>query len=206
MELALRCDWENQGRVNNYEKNRREPTLKDIEKIAKVLQTSPEWLAYEIGDAPSYLGISSIPEGKVPVIGWNLVKKWRESYDISSLVAGISAAGDAISRLQFISVPDKKNSKLYALRVQGDSMISAISGKASFLEKHIIIVDPESHPQNMDYVIALQKGSHEAIFKQYIVDGSSKYLRPLNPQYPLIQLDESIEICGVVIAHLDVLI
>lgn len=40
-ELALACAWENgQGRIGNYEKDKREPSLDDLRKLSKVLNRS----------------------------------------------------------------------------------------------------------------------------------------------------------------------
>ena len=205
MELAVACGWENQGRINNYEKNRREPTLSDIEKIASALHSSPEWLAYEIGLPPKYLPILSIPEGKVPIISWNAVKKWQKSYNIRSLISS-DAANNPTQAIEYISSPVRPKKKQFALRVKGDSMVSPIAGKLSFLESDIIIADPEKKPESGNFVVALQNASEAAIFKQYIIDGNKQYLRPLNPQYPLITLDDTFKIYGVVIAQLNILI
>lgn len=40
LELARACGWESQARVSNYEKGTREPTLGDLERIAKATRTS----------------------------------------------------------------------------------------------------------------------------------------------------------------------
>lgn len=37
LSLALRCGWESQSRIGNYEKDQREPSLNDLKKLAKAL-------------------------------------------------------------------------------------------------------------------------------------------------------------------------
>jgi len=37
--------------------------------------------------------------------------------------------------------------------------------------------------------------------RQYIEEGGIPYLKPLNPQYPLIQFAKNMEILGVVVAN-----
>lgn len=184
---------------------------KHLNEIAEIYHTSPEWLKFGVGTPPEYLNVPLIPEGKVPLIPWNKVTAWYGIYDFEGLIKATSfstggAVGQPLVNIEYISFPDKKNNKVFALRVKGDSMIPQSTGRRAFLEGEIIIIDPEKTPKNMDYVIALQEGSQEALFKQYVIDGSNQYLRPLNPQYPLIVLNEKINICGVVVAHLDVLI
>lgn len=210
--LAELCQWDKPARVSHYINNRRPPSLKDIEVMAIVLKCTPEWLAYGTGTPPKYLFHKNPPADQIPVIAWNLVKSWHKTYNIEALFpysnakSGISSVDDPASSLRYVSVFEKKNDKQFAMEIKGDSMISPVAGRRSFLESDVIIIDPDVPPKSGDFVVALQQGSCDAIFKQYIKDGSSRFLRPLNPQYPLIQLDESIEICGVVVAHLDVLV
>jgi len=45
--------------------------------------------------------------------------------------------------------------------------------------------------------------SKEATFKQYVLDGDIRYLKPLNPQYPLVEIDDSTHVCGVIVGHLN---
>lgn len=207
------CGWEKPARISHYINNRTTPGLEEIEIMANVLKCSPVWLAFGeiISEPPSYLGMNAIPLGKVPVISWSTVKEWNQSYDINKLLslhsfqaAGKSSAGQSLLNIEFISV-HKKNEKMFALKLKNDSMTSPTAGQRSFLENEIIFVDPLEEYKVNDYVIALQEGSNEAIFKQYIKNGNQKLLRSLG-NYPPIPFDETITICGVVIAHLDVLL
>ena len=47
-------------------------------------------------------------------------------------------------------------------------------------------------------VVALLPESEQAIFKQYVNDSGQAYLKPLNPQYPVILIDASCKMIGVV--------
>lgn len=69
-ELAKVCGWKSQSRIGNYEKDTREPTLADLEKIATALGISVPQLAYgehaEIAriaqGAPASAGQSAVAE------------------------------------------------------------------------------------------------------------------------------------------------
>ena len=50
----------------------------------------------------------------------------------------------------------------------------------------IIFVDPEREAASGDRVVAKVNGDNEATFKQLVIDGERKYLKPLNPAYPVI--------------------
>lgn len=49
-QLAVACGWKSQSRVGNYEANTREPTLADLEKLARALKVSVPVLTYGSGD------------------------------------------------------------------------------------------------------------------------------------------------------------
>lgn len=61
-----------------------------------------------------------------------------------------------------------------------------------------IAVDPLRRPKGGDYVVVRFNDSDEATFKQYIVDGPSKLLRPLNPGFPTLMVTPDSQLAGVV--------
>jgi len=83
------------------------------------------------------------------------------------------------------------------LRVQGDSM-TAQSG-ISISEGMAILVDTGKVPKNGSLVIAKLKDTNEATFKKYVVDSGRKFLKPLNPSYPLLPINGNCKIIGVVV-------
>ena len=46
-------------------------------------------------------------------------------------------------------------------------------------------------------VVALDD-TNQATFKQLVIDGARRYLKPLNPRYPIIPVERDARICGVV--------
>jgi SOS-response transcriptional repressor LexA len=82
----------------------------------------------------------------------------------------------------------------FALRVQGDSMIS--HSVNSFPEGSILIVEPDLEALPGDFVIAKNELG-ETTFKQLVKDSGAFYLKPLNSRYPIAPLGSS-EIIGVV--------
>lgn len=77
------------------------------------------------------------------------------------------------------------------------------SSQKNFNEGDVIIVDPSKEVVPGKYVVYTEKGSDTASFKQYVLDGNKKFLKPLNPQYPVMLLNDDIVIRGVVVAHFD---
>lgn len=119
-------------------------------------------------------------KGTVPLISWIQAGQWQDVID--NLYPG---EGERISTTYRV----RKHT--YALRVRGDSM------EPKFPDGAIIIVEPEENPEPGSFVIVRHNGG-EATFKQFMVDGETVYLKPLNPRYPIMEMKPDAAFCGVV--------
>jgi SOS-response transcriptional repressor LexA len=81
-------------------------------------------------------------------------------------------------------------------------MISPLGYGLSFQQNSYIIVDPNKTPLHGKFVVTASVNKSEAILRQYIEEGGTIYLKPLNPQYPLMQFDRTTKLLGVVIANI----
>ncbi len=79
----------------------------------------------------------------------------------------------------------------FALRVVGDSMAP------EFWDGCIIIIDPGSSARDGAYVIVEYGGEH--IFSQLRIESGRHLLRPLNEQFPPVELVGPYTVRGVVI-------
>lgn len=77
-------------------------------------------------------------------------------------------------------------------------MTSQFPGQRSYPPGVVIYVDPDRAVENGCRVVA-RIPNGEYTFKVYTEDAGRKYLKPINPQYPLIDITEETHICGVVI-------
>lgn len=129
-------------------------------------------------------------QGRVPVISWIQAGEFSEVLDIFH-------PGEAVSWADAWHTNPSATS--YALVVEGDSMTNA-SGSRSFPEGTTLIVDPEAAAKPGDFVIAKDVVNQRATFKQLMTDGARYYLKPLNPAYPTIEIDDpSLRVIGRVI-------
>lgn len=119
-------------------------------------------------------------KGTVPLISWIQAGQWQDVID--NLHPG---EGERIHTTY------KVRKHTYALRVRGDSM------EPKFPDGAILIVEPNENPEPGSYVIIRQNGG-EATFKQLVQDGTNRYLKPLNPRYPIMELKPDAVFCGVV--------
>ena len=138
-------------------------------------------------NAADYMNTSSnvtpaleIKDKKIPVVSWVQAGTASEAIDLFQ-------PGEADD---WVTPSVQVRAHTYALKVQGDSMAP------DFRAGMILVVEPEMDYLMGDYVIA-RNGDDEATFKQYIKDSGQEYLKPINPQYPMIPLG-TYRVIGVV--------
>lgn len=83
------------------------------------------------------------------------------------------------------------------LEVDGDSMTSPHG--LSIPEGTFVLFDTGREPVNGSLVVAKLVDDNEATFKKLVIDGSQKYLRGLNPQWPMVPINGNCRIIGVAI-------
>lgn len=126
--------------------------------------------------------------GKVPLISWVQAGAWCEA--ISNF--------EAYNAETWLSCPVAISPNGYALKVLGDSMTNPGPGR-SYPAGCIIFVDPECETKTGDRVIARLPRTNEATFKVLVEDAGRQFLKPINPQYPIITITEETHICGKVV-------
>ncbi|UVL33016.1 helix-turn-helix domain-containing protein [Pseudomonas sp. B21-041] len=183
------------------------PRHENIEKISRALKVSSNWL-WKGGEhkdpmidqgAPSSNETNVEPgpaiKGYVPLISWVQAGAWCEIEDVRTL-------DDAELWLPCAA---SHSSQSYALRVRGLSMFNQHE-RRSFRDGDIIFVDPAKDAENGSLVIAKLLDSQEATFKQLVMEGSRRFLKPLNPAWPepIIELGSDAIICGVVFSKLEI--
>ncbi|MDK4685575.1 XRE family transcriptional regulator [Kingella negevensis] len=175
-----------QSTIGQIENGRNKSSTKILE-LAHALQTTVEYLVDGVEPAqkqPSLPNVSEMPTPtplyiySVPIISWVQAGSWQpvELFDDDDL--------------EYIVCRTKLGKDGYALRVRGDSM------QPEFTEGDIIVIDPHGEPRAGSFVIALH--DNETTFKQLVFDGSRPMLRPLNSNYPYLQIKENDRILGVV--------
>ncbi|MDR0250549.1 MAG: S24 family peptidase [Burkholderiales bacterium] len=123
---------------------------------------------------------------EVPLISWVQAGDWANVLDSTH-----PNVAEEMLRTTY-----KPKRYTYALRVRGSSMTNP-NGSPSFPEGTIIIVEPEADALPGKFVVVRQNGD-ESTFKRLDKDGGSFYLTPLNPQFPIMKMEEDAVFCGVV--------
>lgn len=81
--------------------------------------------------------------------------------------------------------------EIFALQVLGDSM------SPEFNEGHIVVIDPNGVVKSGSYVLAMYHG--EYIFRQLQQEDTHYWLKPLNPDYPTVEIDNLNDVKGVIV-------
>lgn len=177
-----------------------------IPQLAHALDCSPMWIAEGIGNPPTEIpvgesrnefGYIDTPDGTmvtdsvlVPLISWVQAGDFEE----------MSTPYEWDSAEKWVRCPeDNYDTHTYALRVQGRSM------EPEFNDGDVIFIDPGkvSHARNGSYVIVRMDDENTATFKELVIEGDRKYLKPLNPLWPssVIEVNGNATIIGVVISR-----
>ncbi|MBL4833625.1 MAG: helix-turn-helix domain-containing protein [Pseudomonas sp.] len=140
--------------------------------------------------APTNVEAGPEIKGHVPLISWVQAGSWCEVEDIY-------AVGDAE---EWMPCPTTHGPRTYVLRVRGLSMFNPHE-RRSFRDGDLIFCDPDAQAGNGSMVVVKLDDSQEATFKQLVVEGAERFLKPLNPAWPepIIKINGNAHICGVVI-------
>lgn len=127
------------------------------------------------------------PRGSYPLISWVSAGSWTEAVEPYTLKE-IDEWYDSDAHIE---------GQGFWLKVQGDSMTSPVG--VSIPEGMYVLVDTGKEAKNGNLVIAKLTDANEATFKKLVIDAGNTYLKPLNPQYPLIPINGNCKIIGVVV-------
>lgn len=163
--------------------------------LADMLNVRAEWLRYGIGpmrdeghdNVTESPAVYSPQRKQYPVINWVKAGAWMEAVN----------PYDPGCEQRFEGTDYQVKGNAFWLEVEGDSM-TAPAG-LSIPQGMLILVDPEEEAKNGSLVVAQLDDSHEATFKKLVIDGGEKYLKPLNPAYPLKICGNSCRIVGVAV-------
>lgn len=186
-----------QGAVGHYLNGRNALNLSVAAAFAKILHVSIADFSPSIGSEaqkmlsrePSNIKyIGPYNKGReYPLISWVQAGAWAEAMEPYSI--------DQID--EWFESDAKVFGKAFWLRVDGDSM-TAPTG-VSIPEGTLVLIDTGREAVNGSLVIAKMVDANEATFKKLIIDGGQKYLKGLNPAWPMKEINGNCKIIGVAI-------
>lgn len=173
--LAIRAGV-TQGTVSQQEAS---PTRvsKYLPELAKGLGVSFEELRYGRGTATENVAAYTVSNKAVPVI--SLIR--------ASELADINCHYEPGEGDRFETPDHKIGPRSWAHIVSGTSMDDGT--ERGFPEGCLIFCDPDRAPRPNDYVIAKDVNGQRATFKQLVHEDGRWFLRPLNRQFPVIEIE-----------------
>lgn len=127
------------------------------------------------------------PAPKYPVISLVQAGSWNEACEAYTL--------DQID--EWYESEMHVQGSAFWLRVEGDSMTAPMG--VSIPDGSLVLVDTGRDAINNSLVIAKLTDSNEATFKKLIIDGGSRFLKGLNPAWPMTPINGNCKIIGVVV-------
>lgn len=179
------------GAVSHWLNARREPSIEDIAKILRLLGMKE----FTVNSDGTIAPLGSV--GNVSYAGpYTQVTKYPV---LSKVQAGAWAEACEAYTLKDIDLWLESDAHIqgdaFWLEVEGDSM-TAPAG-LSIPEGTFVLFDTGRDAINNSLVIAKLSDSNEATFKRLIIDGSQKYLKGLNPAWPMTPVNGNCRIIGV---------
>lgn len=157
-----------------YEAGNSKPREGVLKNLAATLGTSVEWLSSGNGVGPDVSNIKrTVTVREIPLLSHSQAIRF--------------SLGEAseVSILDFIPAPTTTGEELFALKIDGDSMMA--TDGISFPDGIIVTFDPKIHATSGSFILCHLNDTGETTFKQLITDQGITYLKPLNPEYPTIK-------------------
>lgn len=185
-----------QGALSHWFSGRRQIDLSSLLKIADALSIPHSELLSEDVGLPTKISEAS----NVVRTDWEIRTHGRAPL-ISWVNAGAFCEVEAIDLTQvqveeWLPMPPGAGKNTYCLRVEGWSMFNP-NGERSYPPGVIIYVDPDKEVGKGKRVVA--RIGNECTFKELAEDAGRLFLRPLNPQFQMIEVTPEVCFCGVVI-------
>lgn len=181
--------------ISQWESGRTRPDSQKLVRLARLFDTSLEWLLAESEPMNSNgIGAANLRHtAPVPVIDRVRAGDWTE-------VADPYALG---SSDEFLQTDLGVSSSTFALVIDGRSM------EPDFQPGDKIIIDPMVQPRPGDFVVAKRDDDQEATFKKYRLRSQDEQghdvieLIPLNPDWPTLTIDRDNagHIVGTMVEH-----
>jgi len=141
------------------------PHLSSLQMLASFFEVSVEQLK---GDVPIPLLNSLSPETadwtRIPLLTWEQATEWPANKNIEQACAQIYT--DA-----------RIGINAFALSMKDASM------EPQFPKGTFLVIDPDKEAKDRSFVIATIKNYPKAIFRQLLIDGPHRYLKPVSPDF-----------------------
>lgn len=124
---------------------------------------------------------------KAPIISWA---------SLARIVEGTFVLNE---NTKWAGCPHDITDSAFALEVENDVMTNINGNGRTYPKGTLIFIDPNQLAKTGDKVIAINRLTNESVFREYVLDGGVKYLKPLNTAYPIQQFNDHTQIVGIIV-------
>lgn len=160
------------------------PAVNDTSAACEIAPTNEDGVAEHVW--PAYQPVSYY---RYPVIGYGQAGGWTECV--------IPYAPGAEPHYEATDYQAKGNA--FWLEIKGDSMTAPPGATPTIPEGTLVLIDPGVEASPGKLVVAQVDDSNEATFKKLVEDGGQRFLKALNPAYPVIAINGNCRIVGVAV-------
>jgi transcriptional regulator with XRE-family HTH domain len=171
-----------------------------IDHMAALLGVSPRWLEY--GEKSSSIVIN---KGKSQTLIEDLpnsdtIKSHCPLFNWENVLTKRSFSNSKLFYMDhpFVELISKGGQNSFAIKLDGPAMIGydPITGD-SYKQNDLLYFDPDIEIFENCYICAEISNEERAVFRQFVRDCANYYLKPLNPQFHVIEITKKIKILGV---------
>lgn len=180
-----------QGGIAHWLGGKRKPSIEEIAQILKIVGIDNVVLNSDgkVNCLSSVANVTDIDQKlsyrkAFPVISFVQAGEWTEAIEEPKAN-------------EWIETTERTSENCFWVMVKGDSMTAPFG--LSFPEGTLVLVDPEREFKSGSFVVAKLTDVNEATFKKLVIDAGVKLLKPLNPAYPTLQINDNCRIVGVVV-------
>lgn len=169
---------------------------RNIKKIASALDVSIDWLLTGGNSQPHSIGVYSETKpvrdfvSMIPVLSITLAARWNQ----------LTMEEKTKMSVSLIPIKGAANAGCITIRLDSESMFNPAT--VSFEKGCYVTYNPEKKAANGDFVVVSVGDPEDLIVRQLIMEGGVKMLKPLNPQFPCINMPDTCLIHGVVVLKL----
>ena len=189
------------------EENGLPPTVRDIQKACEISSTSVVDYNLRLLDRDGFLnrrpdvarGIELLdeagqPKNMVPKV--QIVGRIAAGSPLPVFSAEESATGQEFDTIEVAPELTRRYGRLYALEVQGQSMIDALIDDGD-----VVVIKAAQQAEYGEMVVAWLKAEEEATLKKYYPEGAQVRLQPANSSMEPIYADtDNVEVRGKVVS------
>lgn len=203
-DLAVRCGWDaaGQGRIGNYEKDRREPNLSDLRKIASALNVNLIELLEDPGSSVAESGAPYASEDYVIIDQYTAAGSAGNGH----MNDHVEVSGGLAFKRSWLKKKGLSPNSICVLYVRGDSMETTIS------DGDVVLIDTSQKEPHDNWIYVLRQ-DNDLLIKRLSKSLTGKWLiRSDNPdkrRFPDFDLTEhdlmNLTIVGRVVWHAGIL-